>query len=83
MRQARERAQHDQDARDLAHRAGTDQQQYYGPTYRSSDSRSTEQIACDNAKSTRDTVLKQVGLARTYDLMRQLDEEVYAACHGR
>lgn len=35
---------------------------------------------CANAKAERDRVLNIVGLRRTYDLLRALDEQVYNAC---
>lgn len=38
------------------------------------------QARCQAAKDHRDAVLRQVGLNRTFDLLRQLDEQVYEAC---
>jgi Domain of unknown function (DUF4124) len=35
---------------------------------------------CRDAKAHREYVLDQVGLSRTYDLLQQLDREVYDAC---
>jgi hypothetical protein len=35
---------------------------------------------CAAAKQHRDETLKRVGLARTFDLLRQLDDHVYQAC---
>ena len=79
-RQARERSQREQDARELARRAGTDQQQRYVVTYPASDHRSTQRAQCNQAKLDRESALKQAGLARTFDFLRQLDQAVYEAC---
>jgi hypothetical protein len=38
------------------------------------------QARCQAAKDHREATLKQVGLNRSFDLLRQLDEQVYAAC---
>lgn len=38
------------------------------------------QARCQAAKDHREAVLQQVGLNRTYDLLRQLDDQVYEAC---
>ena len=81
-RHNRERLQHDQDAHELSRRAGTDQQQSYITTYQPLDRRSIQESACQQAKSNRDAVLKQVGLHRTYDLLRSLNDAVFEACHG-
>ena len=35
---------------------------------------------CQAAKDHRDDVLRQAGLNRTFDLLRQLDDQVYEAC---
>lgn len=35
---------------------------------------------CAAARSHRDLVLRQVGLRRTFDLLRHLDDQVYRAC---
>lgn len=35
---------------------------------------------CDAAKARRETRLKSVGLKRTFDLLRKLDDAVYEAC---
>jgi predicted secreted protein len=85
-RRVRERAQHELDARELARRVGNDQQQVSVPTYLysspSPEPRSAQLAQCQQAKANRESVLNQVGLARTYDLLRQLDDAVYQACHG-
>ena len=81
-RHNQESLQHDQDARELSHRAGTDLQQNHVTTYQQSDRRSIQQSACQQARSNRDAVLKQVGLHRTYDLLRTLNDAVFEACHG-
>lgn len=36
--------------------------------------------ACQSAKAHRESVLKSVGMRRTYDLLQQLDESVRRAC---
>ena len=46
------------------------------------DARDQRRANCENAKRQRDTTLKQVGLARTYDLLQRLDAMVYEACKG-
>ena len=79
---ARKRAQDEQDARELARRAGTDQQQSYIATNPFPDRRAIQQDQCRQAKWSRDEVLKQVGLARNFDLLRQLNDAVYRACQG-
>lgn len=63
----------------LSRMAGTDR-----PTsYASSGLRFDEAKArCDAAKAHREQVLRNVGLARTYDLLQQLDERVREACKG-
>ena len=35
---------------------------------------------CDTAKARRDATLRRVGLKRTHDLLRRLDDQVYEAC---
>ena len=37
---------------------------------------------CQAQKNHRDEVLRRVGLNRTFDLLRQLDDQVYEACKG-
>ena len=54
--------------------------QTYGAT--GDTSRSQQRVACAAAKSNRESVLAQVGLSRTYDLLRRLDDSVYEACKG-
>jgi hypothetical protein len=44
------------------------------------DQRNRERAACAAAKATRETVLAQVGLKRTYDLLHRLDLAVWEAC---
>lgn len=44
-------------------------------------SRETDrQAQCQAAKANRDAVLTRIGLKRTYDLLRRLDDQVYDAC---
>lgn len=54
--------------------------QTYYPT-RASD-RAQLEARCQAQKNYRDATLRQVGLNRTFDLIRQLDEQVYEACKG-
>lgn len=35
---------------------------------------------CERAKANRESTLERVGLKRTFDLLRRLDDEVHAAC---
>jgi hypothetical protein len=46
------------------------------------DARARQRANCESAKRRRDATLEQVGLARTYDLLQQLDAMVYEACKG-
>jgi hypothetical protein len=46
------------------------------------DARDQRRANCENAKRRRDATLRQVGLARTYDLLQRLDAMVYEACKG-
>jgi len=72
----------------LSHLAGTDQipMPHRSPRY----ARSTTRVArssrnddCQVAKATRKATLQAVGLGRTYDLLRRLDDDVSKACgHG-
>jgi hypothetical protein len=48
-------------------------------TYRSSGAAS-RRSGCDAAKAYRDATLRRVGLKRTHDLLRRLDDQVYEAC---
>jgi len=69
----------------LSHLAGTDQiaMSYRTPRY----ARSTARVGrgsrnddCRLARATRKATLQAVGLNRTYDLLRRLDDEVSKAC---
>ena len=54
-------------------------------TYQSSQAgsgRDRQRQECAAAKAHRDDTLRQVGMARTHDLLRQLDNIVYDACKG-
>jgi len=73
----------------LSHLAGTDQipTSYRAPRYARSTARVTRSTPngrdCQLAKATRKATLQAVGLSRTYDLLRRLDDEVGNACgHG-
>ena len=39
-------------------------------------------VRCADAKAHRDATLGEVGLGRTFDLLRALDDAVYEACKG-
>jgi hypothetical protein len=56
--------------------------QYSYVASRSTDMRDQQRARCNVAKQQRDQTLERVGLARTYDLLRRLDEMVYEACKG-
>ena len=40
----------------------------------------SNQFACESAKQHRDATLRAVGINRTHDLLRSLDDAVYRAC---
>ena len=44
--------------------------------------RARREAVCDSARRQRDITLEQVGLARNFDLLRQLDKMVANACKG-
>lgn len=56
--------------------------QYSYVTPSNPDVRDQQRARCAAAKRHREQTLEAVGLARTYDLLRQLDESVYEACKG-
>jgi len=71
----------------LSHLAGTDQlPASYRPAHYAASPRVTRSRmsndACKGAKAARKSTLQAVGLSRTYDLLRRLDEEVSTACAG-
>lgn len=47
---------------------------------RNSRSRKSSMSPCDNAKARREAKLRSVGLKRTFDLLRKLDDAVNEAC---
>ena len=52
-------------------------------TYGSShDKRSQQRAECSAARAHQESVLRTVGLSRTHDLLRRLQERVYEACKG-
>ncbi len=69
----------------LSHMAGTDQMDTGMRSSRRrrprAASRSVER--CDAAKATRAAVLRSIGLARTIDVLRKLDDDVSQACGER
>lgn len=54
----------------------------YAYQFDGSDSRDQERANCAAAKAHRTRTLELVGLSRTYDLLHQLDRQVYEACKG-
>jgi hypothetical protein len=46
------------------------------------DERAQRRANCQAAKDSREATLEAVGLNRTFDLLRQLDDDVAAACKG-
>ena len=81
QQQAREhRQQQDRAESDfLSRRAGTDRIGS-GRAPASRVTRESAPSACETAKAKREKTLDSVGLKRTYDLLRKLDEQVRAAC---
>ncbi len=65
----------------LSHSAGTDSRPANNRSAaRGTSRRSPQRSACQEARSTRSSALKAVGLNRTYDLLRNLDASVSEAC---
>jgi hypothetical protein len=52
---------------------------YVSPSY---DGQAQRKANCQYAKDDREATLDRVGLNRTFDLLRQLDDNVAAACKG-
>ncbi len=79
--QARKR---DADSRYLSRLAGTDRRSMRYANSRRSNARSSrtssKHAACEAARQHRKTVLERVGLARTFELLRTLNDRVYEAC---
>lgn len=50
------------------------------PGHRQSRPAVDSRAGCDSAKAHRDATLRRVGLRRTHDLLRKLDDRVYEAC---
>ena len=75
----RERVQQSRVVSSISGRAGRT-----GDGYRFSgtDGRDQERANCAAAKAHRTRTLELVGLSRTYDLLHQLDRQVYEACKG-
>lgn len=74
----------------LSHLAGTDQPlrtRFSATRYGNAWSRSTQgdprRDACKAAKASRESMLRAIGLNRTIDLLRRLDDEVGYACQRR
>jgi len=68
-------------ARTLSRMAGTDRVAY-ASSHHGTDALDQRRARCNAAKSSRESTLRAVGLARTYDLLQQLDEQVREACKG-
>lgn len=66
----------------LARIAGTDGRGNAYAGSRGSDARDRQRANCEAAKARRKRTLEMVGLSRTYDLLHQLDRQVYEACKG-
>lgn len=86
VEQLRARAAREQAARaesaELSRRAGTSRQ-YRAPTGTGTLHRvamAKDDAACQRARRHRDATLERVGLKRTYDLLRSLNDEVARAC---
>ena len=47
-----------------------------------SNARGKQRAACEQARKKRDAALERMGLNRTFDKLRALDDEVQAACKG-
>lgn len=78
-----QRINQERDARELSRMAGTDQTASTVVYQTSRESpRDRQRRECAYAKSEREETLKTVGLARTIELLRSLDEMVYTACKG-
>ena len=60
----------------------TQQTTNVSPSSDASTDRTVRRAQCNAAKARREQVLESVGLSRTFDLLRQLDESVYEACKG-
>ena len=76
-RQRAEAQRRDADARFLSRLAGTDR---LTPRHAPVQRHDPRVAACEAAKRHRDATLRQVGLKRTFNLLRALDEQVYRAC---
>ncbi|MFC7301835.1 hypothetical protein [Cognatiluteimonas weifangensis] len=78
-RLADEARQREANSRYLSHLAGTDgascSYRYTPPSQPNQ-----KHAACERAKQYRESVLRQVGLARTFELLRALNAQVYDAC---
>jgi hypothetical protein len=77
-RQAREQRRQQEAARYLSSLAGTDRQ----ATHRTvrAPSPDPQRTRCEAARRQREETLRRVGLKRTFDLLRRLDDRVYEAC---
>lgn len=49
---------------------------------RASDKRTEQRIQCELARRNRDETLARLGLRRTYEILRRLNEQVREACKG-
>jgi hypothetical protein len=68
-------------ARTLSRMAGTDHVAHAFPDI-GMDDLDRRRAECNAAKASRESTLRAVGLARTYELLQKLDEQVREACKG-
>ncbi len=81
QRLAEHARQRDANSRYLSHLAGTDAQPRRRTYINSVSSRTqSKSDRCAAAKAHRESVLKTVGLHRTFDLLRSLNDQVFDAC---
>lgn len=80
LRQRQLKSQRDSaESAQLSRAAGTNRKRY-ASNQRESGSRKSSMSRCDAAKARREAKLKSVGLKRTFDLLRKLDDAVNEAC---
>jgi hypothetical protein len=84
LAEQRRKAQQDRaESAFLSHLAGTDQPRSARVSPRRIAARDPRKSACDAAKKSREHTLRAVGLDRSLDLLRRLDDEVAEACLRR
>lgn len=81
LRQRRLKSQHDRtESAQLSRAAGTSRKRSASNQRESSGTRKSSVSRCDTAKARREAKLKSIGLKRTFDLLRKLDDAVNEAC---